>query len=137
MKHSLIDLSKPLELAKGEQATIIIRSPEVSNADDNPDSEFGAYIPYPSDLGMPIALKAKQDYLYEVELYLTRGEELIGGYSAKWNVKWEVLKDANQIVFHVIEAGATDESKAEFLKNMEDLSKKVPYPELVNIEEII
>ena len=63
-----------------------------------------------------------------------KDENIIGGYVSDWAVSWEQLKNANEIVFHVLvqEPLPKDESteRFSFLGGLNSYSKNVPSPEL-------
>ncbi|MEK6845665.1 MAG: hypothetical protein AABY26_02810 [Nanoarchaeota archaeon] len=78
---------------------------------------------------------AETDYTYNLEVMIFEQEEeegkLLGGYKQKWNVPWNKLSSAKQIVIHVLTLpDATDEEKFDLMQNLEEKSVLVPVPEI-------
>lgn len=121
VKHSSSTLLQK-ELEADEKATIIIKR-------ENLESYGG----YPENSQLPIKLFANGNFEYDIEIYLIRNEEVVGGYKGKWDIEWNELKDANEIIFHVIaqEPMPSDESqKMLFMAALEEHSKDIPTPEI-------
>lgn len=121
VKHSLSNPGSAAELSKDEQASISIRGKSIN---------FESFAAYPKQEDFPFALEEK-DAKYEVEIYLADGQSLLGGYISDWEVSKEALKNANEVIFHVVEQGAaTDDERALFIAGLRPYSKNVPAPEL-------
>ncbi len=121
VKHP--DLNPLLEqpLSEGESATITINRPG--------HSTYGAY---PVNAELPLTFLAEADFNYTLQIYLTDQQGIKGGYTAEWNPKWRYLKDAEQIVFHVIYTmDAGEEERFAFITNIEANSILVPEPEII------
>ncbi len=78
---------------------------------------------------------AETDYTYNLEVMIFEQEEeegkLLGGYKQKWNVPWNKLSSAKQLVIHVLTLpDATDEEKFDLMQNLEEKSVLVPAPEI-------
>ena len=66
-----------------------------------------------------------------MSIYLTDEENVIGGYIANWTVSKDSLKDANEIIFHVVGQGpASEDERALFVSGLNSYSKNIPSPEL-------
>lgn len=121
VKHQLSSPSSISGLSPDEKASILIKGK---------DSNFESFAVYPKEADLPISIPEK-DATYEVTIYLYDSQGLIGGYSADWKVSREMLKGANEIIFHVVSQGpATDDERALFIAGMGSYSKNIPQPEL-------
>ena len=121
VKHSSSTLVQK-DLAQDEKATIIIKKDELSS-----------YGGYPENEKLPIKLFAKDNFEYDLEVYLVRNEDVIGGYKGKWNIAWSQLKDADEIIFHVIEQEPMPEDENQkfmFITQLESYSQDIPQPEI-------
>jgi len=65
-----------------------------------------AYGLYPNNESTPITLSSEEDKVYDVDIYLISGEDIIGGYKGKWDVSSKELDKAESARFHVIEQEA-------------------------------
>jgi len=120
-KHQLSNPSVQSELAKNEKASIHIKSAS---------SSFEAFGAYPTESSFPIRLPA-EDSLYDVTVYLTDNDNILGGYKQKWAVNANELKSASQITFHVMDQGiVSDDESALFIAGLESYSKQISVPEL-------
>ena len=64
-------------------------------------------------------------------MYLVDEDMIVGGYQGIWNINPENLKNADEIIFHVLDQGpASDEEKYLFLAGLESYSKNIPGPEI-------
>ena len=117
-------LSNPLivrDLAPNERASILIRSKDIG---------FESFGVYPKEVEFPLRL-AEKDATYEINIYVVDEENIIGGYIGDWKVSKDALKDADEIVFHVVEQGpASDDERFLFISGLSSYSKNVPVPEL-------
>jgi len=121
VKHQLSNPSVQSELAKNEKASIHIKSAS---------SSFEAFGAYPTESSFPIRLPA-EDSLYDVTVYLTDNDNILGGYKQKWAVNANELKSASQITFHVMDQGiVSDDESALFIAGLESYSKQISAPEL-------
>jgi len=79
-----------------------------------------------------LELLAKWDYTYDLEIYLADDAGIIGGYKAEWTPSWDMMKNTNEIKFHVIEWPYTEDQaeQYQFLAQLETQSQSVPKPEL-------
>ena len=121
VKHSSSTLVQE-NLEKDEQATIIIKK-------DNLETYGG----YPESEKLPLKLFAKDNFDYDLEIYLMKNEDVIGGYKGKWSEAWNELTDADEIIFHVITQEPLpkdDDEKFAFIGQLEDYSKDIPAPEI-------
>lgn len=122
VKHPLSNPSSASEISPSEKASIVIKGK---------DNSFEGFAAFPKESELPFAMPDGKDATYEVTIYLVDGQNLIGGYSADWKVTKEMLKGANEIIFHVVElASATDDERALFIAGLGSYSKNVPAPEL-------
>ncbi|MBI2653999.1 hypothetical protein HYX02_04265 [Candidatus Woesearchaeota archaeon] len=122
VKHMLLDTSIAQELAKNEKAIIMIKGKNIG---------FESFAVYPQEEGFQLMIPDTKSAIYDATIYLIDEENIIGGYAGEWRVTKEELKDAKEIVFHVIGQGiATEDEKALFVSGLESYSKNVPAPEL-------
>jgi hypothetical protein len=96
-------------------------------------SGFTSMFLYPESVELPeFQLLADKDVTYEVSIFMTDQDKLVGGYRGNWTVAWEDLKYADSIEFSLVEflRTATDEEIATSYMNIENLSVQVPKPKL-------
>ncbi|MFH2028057.1 MAG: hypothetical protein ABIJ08_02885 [Nanoarchaeota archaeon] len=73
----------------------------------------------------------KDDYTYNLEIYLMKGENMTGGYKGEWEVDKDLVKIAKQVKFHVVYKDLSDEAEmAAFFLGMGSYATLVPPPEL-------
>jgi hypothetical protein len=123
VKHLLTNSvsSKEESLGENEKATITISR----------NDEFESYGVYPTEQTYPIKLLAKDDFTYELSIYLFDDDNAAGGYKGNWTVSWEELKNAEQIKFHVINKKIKDPEEGYLLiAGLDAYSENVPKPEL-------
>ncbi|HLD40029.1 MAG TPA: hypothetical protein VJB13_02715 [Candidatus Nanoarchaeia archaeon] len=78
-----------------------------------------------------LELLAKADFTYELEVNVLGNEKFVGGYKGSWSVPWNELKDAKEIVFHVVsKESASQEEMFDLLVNEAQYSKYVSAPEI-------
>lgn len=74
---------------------------------------------------------AKADFTYELEISVLENERITAGYKINWTVPWEELRDADEIVFHVLGTSSTSEEEMfNLIGNLEEKSVFVPKPEI-------
>ncbi|MDP3698220.1 MAG: hypothetical protein Q8R47_01395 [Nanoarchaeota archaeon] len=74
---------------------------------------------------------AKADFTYELEVTVLGGEKYIGGYKGNWNVPWSALRDAEEVVLHVVSRDTNNEEQMfDLMLNVGEYSKYVPGPEI-------
>ncbi len=74
---------------------------------------------------------AKADFSYELEVSVLGNEKFVGGYKGSWYVPWNALKDAQEIVFHVVSRETKNEEQTfDLILNLGEYSKYVPAPEI-------
>ena len=94
-------------------------SPQIEDAAKNSGEDD--YIPF----------LAKADFTYELEVDVLKDEKITGSYKMNWTVPWEQLKNANQIVFHVLSpSGSSEEEMFNLIGNIDEKSVFVPKPEI-------
>ncbi|MBI2559085.1 hypothetical protein HYW20_07225 [Candidatus Woesearchaeota archaeon] len=122
VKHLLSNPGASMELDSGEEASILIKGKDIG---------FESFALYPKEADSAINIANGKDAAYEVTIYVSDEENIVGGYSGDWKVSKNDLINANEIVFHVIEQGpATDDERFLFLSGLKSYSKRVPMPEL-------
>jgi len=138
VKHLTPDPTNPLmysneiPLARDESALIMIKLKDTKN-------ERYATYPVPELDGEKqlLELYAKKDFIYNIEIYLVKGDKIIGGYSGIWTAPWSVLENSNKIKFHVVqktpEIGDDEEGYA-FIAGLSSYSNYVSLPEGVQGE---
>ena len=74
---------------------------------------------------------AKADFAYDLEVTVLGEEKYVGGYKGSWNVPWSALKDAEEVVFHVVSRETNNEEQMfDLMLNVGEYSKYVPAPEI-------
>ncbi len=122
VKHLLSNPGASMELDSNEDASIMVKGKDIG---------FESFALYPRESDSKINIADGKDATYEVTIYVSDGENIVGGYSGEWKVSKSDLINANEIVFHVVEQGpATDDEKFLFLSGLKSYSKRVPMPEL-------
>lgn len=122
VKHLLSNPGIANELAPNEKASIMIKGRS---------SGFESFAVYPKEEGIPLKIPDGKEASYDVVIYITDDENLIGGYIGEWSLGRDSLKGANEIVFHVLEQGpASDDERFLFISGLSSYSKKIPLPEL-------
>ena len=99
---------------------------------NNKENNYEAFSIYPGE-DFPINLLAKDDYKYDLSLYLLKGTDVVGGYIGEWDVNWEQLRNANEIIFHVLVQEPLPKDETErflFIGGLKEYSKNVIQPEL-------
>ncbi len=103
----------------------------------DPKSNFTSMFIYPETANEtselpPFQLLADKDVTYDVSIFMTDQDKLVGGYKGNWTVAWDDLKYADSIEFSLVEflRTATDEEIATSYMNIENLSVQVPKPKL-------
>jgi hypothetical protein len=111
-----------LPLDDNETATILIKYPA---------KNFETYVPYPQDTELPLKLLAKDDFEYELQIYVMRDGELFGGYIQNWTVS-EFDIEKGKIIFHIVYMDTQDEEEQYFFfGGLRSYSKEVNEPEFV------
>jgi hypothetical protein len=122
VKHQLSNPSSMSELSPNEKASIMIKGK---------DNSFEGFAAFPKENNFPLAIPDGKDATYQITIYLIDNQNLIGGYSADWKVSRDMLKGADEIIFHVVEQGpATDDERALFIAGLGSYSRNIPAPEL-------
>ena len=74
---------------------------------------------------------AKADFTYELEVTVLGGEKYVGGYKGNWDVSWNRLMNAEEVIFHVISRDTSKEEQMfDLMLNVGEYSKYVPVPEI-------
>jgi len=111
-----------LELEENEKAMLTIK---------NTEEKFETYAPYPLEPSSPLKLLAKDNFDYNLEIFVTDNETIIGSYNTKWTVTKTQLELGKNITFHIIEKDfKDDEERYLFFARLKEHSKKVPLPEI-------
>ena len=124
VKHELIGEqagpAKPLD--ENEKAMLTIK---------NRAENFESYSTYPLEEKAPVKLLDKDNFDYDLEIFIANNESIKAGYKTKWTVSEIDLKLGKNITFHVIEKDfAEDEEKYLFFAGLEEYSKKIPLPKI-------
>jgi len=124
-----ISYSNEVPLAKDESAIIMIKVWNTTN-------EKYAVYPMGEIEGEKqyLELYAKKDFKYNVDIYVTKGEIIVGGYSGVWTAPWSELESSDKIKFHVVEKSpliADDDAGYEFIANLPTYSSYINVPEAV------
>ena len=122
IKHPLSNPSATDELAENEKATIVIKGY---------DNGFESFASYPNDANEILQLPMGKQRTYNVSIYLTDEENVLGGYEGSFAAGKNNLEGASGIIFHVLTQNTgTEEEKAMFIVDLGEHSKKVPKPEI-------
>ena len=121
VKHDFDDPTYESPLEENEKAAITISSTK---------SSFEAFGIYPTGENFPINL-LNDDHEYEITIYLSDDEDLIGGYQKTWKVSADQIADANKIIFHVLEKKGSKDDRFMFISGLSSYSNKIPEPELI------
>ena len=122
VKHMLSNPTAVQELESNEKASIFIKG--IGNG-------FEGFAVYPREAEFQLRLPDK-DASYEVNVYLADGENIIAGYIGNWSVSRDVLGNANEIIFHVVEHEAlSEDERTLFIASLSSYSKNVPKPEII------
>lgn len=112
------------DLATNEQAVIIV-TPVNSTRE--------SFAIFPIDAPQSLTFLAGDDFDYDVNVQLIRGDDIVGGYISKWHVPWNVLKDSREIELHVVEQfplPSDDVERALFIDALDEYSKNISAPVL-------
>jgi len=103
--------SFPRKLEEGESVLVML---------SNEENSYDQQIYYPSETEIELLLG---DYTYDVEIYLTKDEKLIGGYKKKINIM--TREGDKKITFEILaDSGIeTDEQSVAFFVDIEEKSK--------------
>ncbi len=78
-----------------------------------------------------LELLAKADYNYLLEINLLDDQDIVGGYKGAWNIPWNKLNGAQEIILPVINIpDPTEEQMVELILGVEEKSKLLPVPEI-------
>lgn len=124
VKHNIIGqgISGAKSLDNDEKAVITVK---------NAEEEFQSESAYSLNLTSPLKLLAKDNFDYDLEIFVADNESIKGGYNAKWTVTQNQIRLGKNITFHIIEKDfESDEEKFLFFAGLKEYSKKVPPPEI-------
>jgi len=78
-----------------------------------------------------ILFLARADFNYRLEIDVLKDQRITGGYRMNWTVPWDQLRDAEEIVFHVLSTSSSrEEEMFNLIGNLETKSVFVPEPEI-------
>lgn len=123
-------------LEKGEIALIKVLFKKKSDLPGSPFHESTATKAKSGDeeiVGEQEALQflAQADFAYELDVQVLSEENFIGGYKGSWTVPWKSLRDAKEIIFHVVsKEKAGEDEMFDLMLNVGEYSKYVPAPEI-------
>jgi hypothetical protein len=124
VKHKILGqgISGAKALEQNEKAMITIK---------NREEIFESYSTYPLEGKAPIKLLDKDNFDYDLEIFIADNESIKAGYKIKWTVSKIDLRLGKNITFHVVEKDFTaDEEKYLFFAGLEEYSKRVPLPKI-------
>jgi hypothetical protein len=124
VKHKILGqgISGAKALEQNEKAMITIK---------NREEIFESYSTYPLEGKTKIKLLDKDNFDYDLEIFIADNESIKAGYKSKWTVSKIDLKLGKNITFHVVEKDFTaDEEKYLFFAGLEEYSKRVPLPKI-------
>ena len=127
VKHMLSNPSVAQELGPNEKASIYIKSNQTS---------FESFAVYPQEAQFPLKLPDSKDGIYNVDVYITDGQNIVGGYTGTLKLSKDDLSNVDNVIFHAIaQDPANDDERALFIAGLDAYSKKVPAPEFNKKEE--
>ncbi|MBI2208228.1 Tad domain-containing protein [Candidatus Woesearchaeota archaeon] len=121
VKHDFDNPSIESKLKENEKASITIKSTQ---------SDFETFGVYPVEKDFQIKL-LNDDQEYEVAIYLSDEDSIIGGYKGTWKIAASTVSNSKKIIFHVLEKQGNDDETALFVSGLDSYSQKVPQPELI------
>ncbi|MDD5086208.1 MAG: hypothetical protein PHV16_00480 [Candidatus Nanoarchaeia archaeon] len=118
-----VDESGQKSLASDETAAIYIKSVK---------KDYNIFALYPKEEGMKYIELINNNADYSIEIFLMKGNDLIGGYKADWNIEYNDINGKNMIIFYAYDFGKaeTNDKKIEMVsflnknKNNVDLIPK-------------
>ncbi len=122
VKHKMIGQSVSGRVPlKDEKAMVTVK---------NTGENFESYTTYPLDQTSTLKL-LKENFDYDLEIFITDDESITGGYIIKWTVTKNQVKLGKNITFHVVEKDfESDEERFLFFAGLKEYSKRVPLPEI-------
>jgi len=123
VKHEMIGqgISGAKPLNQNEKAMLTVR---------NTKEKFESSSVYPLE-NIPLKLLDKDNFDYDLEIYVADNESIKSGYKGRWTVSQIDLKLGKNITFHVIEKKFTDdEEKFLFFSGLQQYSKQLPLPKI-------
>lgn len=122
VKHSFADISNEKSLSSDEKASIQIKAVKKTH-------ETNGFYPVEGDFPLQLL---NEETNYEVTIYLSNEDELIGGYQQEWLVSENDLFGKNKIKFHVMDQSASsEEERSTFFLDLKTQSEQIPSPELI------
>jgi hypothetical protein len=121
IKHDFDDPTFETSLTENEKAAITISSTK---------SDFETFGIYPTEGDFPITL-LNDNHEYDLTIYLSDDEEIIGGYQTTWQVSADQLSNANKIIFHVLEKKGSQDDMYLFITGLNSYSNNIPEPEII------
>ena len=121
VKHDFDNPSIEKSLEQDEKVSIAIKSAK---------GNFESFGLFPDNINLPIKL-FNDNHEYDLTIYLSDNDGLIGGYKLKWNVNADEVGSAKKIKFHVIEKKGDEDERFLFISGLDSYSEKVPQPELI------
>ena len=121
VKHLASNPAATNEISENEKVSIMIKGKSIG---------FESFSVYPQEKEFPLKL-AYSDATYDVNVFLTNGEQITGGYSGTWTVSRNALENANGITFHVVDSDSiSEDGQSMFISSLSEYSKNIPQPEL-------
>ncbi|HLC96921.1 MAG TPA: hypothetical protein VJH97_06385 [Candidatus Nanoarchaeia archaeon] len=114
-------------LGPGESAIIILKAHEK-------DFEHSTWYPLneTTAVAQTVKLLSNDDYTYDLEIYLMKDEDILGGFRGSWTVAEGDVDKASQIRFHVLYLPSSNEiEQSLFFSGLSTYSKEVKDPELI------
>jgi hypothetical protein len=118
VKHDFDNPSAVRSLNEDEKASITVKSKTTGF------ETFGAY---PISGSLPIKLLS-ENHEYDVTIYLSNNEDIIGGYQGTWSVNPD--PSSGKITFHVLEKQGSQNDRFLFISGLNSYSQRIPKPEI-------
>ncbi|MFH1276082.1 MAG: hypothetical protein ABIH82_03145, partial [Candidatus Woesearchaeota archaeon] len=134
VKHKFNGLENPAGqaelLGKNEMALIRMKSYKNGTLFHEIEEVVGGVMDEETAKRINVEFLGKASFNYEIEINVFNDENLIGGYKANWTLPWNNLETAQEIVFHTIYEGGSDENIYSLFSDMNKYSNYVPSPEV-------
>lgn len=121
VKHDFDNPGTEIKLEENEKARITINSV---------DGNFKTAGVYPSEGDSPIML-LNENSAYDVTIFLSDENDIIGGYQGTWTVTSDQLNGKSTIKFHVLEKEGNQDERILLISGLESYSQNIPKPELI------
>ena len=124
MVHSTNDLEYAEEMDNDE--TAILQLSLKSNYTD-----YEKFIQYPYEDNQTKIRLVYGPAVYDLDLMLIKGDDMIGGYRGEWEADYYELKDKDNITFHLVRQWPTPQTEEDQIMMIDFLYNNETYLELL------